>query len=519
MQTAQKENGAAIQIMLSFFRMLTIFCGGSLMNSPRLSELCSKLLERDPAGQAVQFEGKWRNWGWVQSIARQVHRELEAIGGAPVSFVARNHAAALAGLVGLLSQERTVRMIYAFQSPAAMAASIEKLGSPAVLLMESDLTPEIVAVVERCGMRAIILADQGASTAIAGPPREPEPTEGHPTIDILTSGTTGPPKQFPIRHDVFAHMMLNQGSPVLEDPTAPPFMMAFPFGNIAGLSMLVGSFLQGQRIMLLERFSLEAWRDYVVTYRPTASGLPSSAIPMILDAKIPQENLASLKYITTGAAPLDTAVQKRFQDTYDVRVLLIYGATEFGGPVAGMTPALDAQWGDAKLGSSGQALPGAQLRVRDQETGEILEGGGVGLLEVVSPRMGPEWIATSDLVRIDEDGFLYCIGRADGAIMRGGFKVLPESVEQVIRTHPAVASVAVVGLSDPVLHQVPVAVVQMRTGVEAPSVEDLKGFVREHLPSPHVPAMWRVVDNMPLNSAYKIDRAAVRALFETGSVS
>jgi len=82
-----------------------------------------------------------------------------------------------------------------------------------------------------------------------------------------------------------------------------------------------------------------------------------------------------------------------------------------------------------------------------------------------------------------------------------------------------VASVAVVGLSDPVLHQVPVAVVQMRTGVEAPSVEDLKGFVREHLPSPHVPAMWRVVDNMPLNSAYKIDRAAVRALFETGSVS
>jgi len=86
-----------------------------------------------------------------------------------------------------------------------------------------------------------------------------------------------------------------------------------------------------------------------------------------------------------------------------------------------MTPALDAEWGDAKLGRSGRALPGAKLRVRDQETGEILEAGGTGLLDVVSPRMGPEWISTSDLVTIDEDGFLFCIGRADGAIMRGGF--------------------------------------------------------------------------------------------------
>jgi hypothetical protein len=78
-----------------------------------------------------------------------VHAQLANIGAAPVSFVARNHPAALAGLVGLLTRPRTVRMIYAFQSPSAMAASVEKLGSPVVMMMEQDLTPEVVDVVQR----------------------------------------------------------------------------------------------------------------------------------------------------------------------------------------------------------------------------------------------------------------------------------------------------------------------------------------------------------------------------------
>ncbi|HEY6869480.1 MAG TPA: fatty acid--CoA ligase family protein, partial [Novosphingobium sp.] len=305
-----------------------------------------------------------------------------------------------------------------------------------------------------------------------------------------------------------------QGSPVLEDPSAPPFLMAFPFSNIAGLSMLVGSFLQGQRLMLLDRFSLKAWRDFVVQFRPTTSGLPAAAVPMILDARIPPADLASLRFITTGAAPLDVAVQRRFQDTYGTRIILIYGATEFGGPVAAMTPALDAEWGDAKIGSCGRALPGAQLRVRDQETGALLGTDQEGLLEVVSPRMGPEWIRTSDIVRIDADGFLYCLGRADGAIMRGGFKVLPESVEQVLRTHPAIAVAGVVGVSDPILHQVPGAVIELRPGCAAPTIAELERHLRAQLPAPHVPAHWRFVSAMPLNSAYKIDRGALRRLLE-----
>jgi len=215
-----------------------------------------------------------------------------------------------------------------------------------------------------------------------------------------------------------------------------------------------------------------------------------------------------LSYISTEAAPLDTDIQRQFQDKYQIRVLLIYGATEFGGPVTAMTPELDTEWGDTKLGSSGRPLPGAQLRLRDPEGGQIIDSPGTGLLEVISPRMGPEWISTSDLVTIDADGFLFCIGRADGAIMRGGFKVLPETVEQVLRRHEAVAVAAVIAANDPILHEVPMSIIQLKRGMAAPDADALKAHVRHNLPAPHVPAEWRFVETMPLNSAYKIDRTA-----------
>lgn len=355
-------------------------------DQPKFSELCRKLLSFDPCGNAVQFEGEWRSWGWVQNLARQIGEHLASSGAnhVPVSFVARNHPAALAGLVGLITQDRTIRMIYAFQSPAAIAASITKLASPALVLMDRDLTPEVATAIEAADVTCITLSEDGATLVRRGHIRANSSPDPSPTIDILTSGTTGSPKQYPIAHAVFAHMMINQNTPVLQQKSAPPFLMAFPFGNIAGLSMLIGSFLQGQPIMLLDRFSLDVWRDYVVRYRPASVGLPSAAIPMILNAKLSKDDLASVKYVTTGAAPLDVELQRAFQDTYGARILLVYGATEFGGPVTAMTPDLDAEWGDTKLGSSGRALPGVKLRVRDQETGDILPADEIGLLEVVS---------------------------------------------------------------------------------------------------------------------------------------
>jgi acyl-CoA synthetase (AMP-forming)/AMP-acid ligase II len=235
---------------------------------------------------------------------------------------------------------------------------------------------------------------------------------------------------------------------------------------------------------------------------------------MVLDADLPPEALAGVRCIATGSAPLDVGVQRAFEARYRVPILTSYGATEFAGPVTSMTPELHAQWGERKLGSVGRPIAGAQLRVVDAESGAILAPGQEGVLEVIAPRIGLDWIRTSDLAVIDEDGFLFHRGRADGAIMRGGFKILPETIERALRLHPGVAAAAVVGLPDDRLGEIPAAIVQNRSDAPAPTAADLERHLRGHVYATHIPATFRFVDALPLTPSLKVDRAAVRRLLE-----
>jgi acyl-coenzyme A synthetase/AMP-(fatty) acid ligase len=485
-----------------------------------LSELCTETLAIDPTRPAIEFAGTWLDWASVQRLAGEVRALLLACGAgsdATVSFVPHNRPSALAALVGILADGRSVRMVYAFQSSSAIAAAIERLNSAVVVMADEDFTPEICAMLAAKGMAGIGLSEMRAR-AVPGLEHGVSRTdEGPPRVEILTSGTTGPPKQFPIPHDVIARFVLNQGMTMIDDPDEPPFLMSFPIGNISGIYSIAASLLRGKRVVLVDRFSVEAWRDFIVRYRPKASGAPPAAVAMILDADVPVEDLSSLKFFSTGAAPLDPDVQRRFEERYGVPILLSYGATEFGGPVASMTPQLRTEWGDLKFGSVGRAMPGVSLRVRDPETGQILEPGMEGILEVVSPRMGPEWIRTSDIAVIDADGFLFHRGRADGAIMRGGFKVLPETIEAALLLHPAVSAAAVVGVADPRVSEVPGAVIALKLGSLAPDIAEFETHLRQHLPATHVPVHWRFVDTLPKNPSFKIDRPALREMFADGA--
>jgi acyl-coenzyme A synthetase/AMP-(fatty) acid ligase len=138
--------------------------------------------------------------------------------------------------------------------------------------------------------------------------------------------------------------------------------------------------------------------------------------------------------------------------------------------------------------------------------------GSEGLLEVVSPRVGPGWIRTSDIAMIDSDGFLFHRGRADGAIMRGGFKILPESVERALMLHPAIADAAVVGIPDRRLGEVPAAAIRLRPGAPAPAAAVLEAHVRQHVLATHIPVRWLFCDELPRTPSLKPDRAAVRRL-------
>ena len=491
-----------------------------------LAEICMDVLSLESARDAIEYEDRWYSWGELRQLAEQIWSALEVSGigeGAPVTLVPRNRPSALTAFVALLAQGRTLRMVYAFQSPTAIAGAVERLNSPAVVMAEQDFTAEVRAVLAAKGIAGIAIGEMSAKLVEGferGTPRPENDSEMEPRVEILTSGTTGPPKQFPLPHAVIARIVAghNTAGVFREDPTEPPVPFTFPVGNISGIYSSAASILRGKRTIMLDRFSVTTWHQFVLKYRPTAGGAPPAAVNMILDANIPKEDLASFKYFSTGAAPLDPTVHRAFEDRYGIPILLSYGATEFGGPVVAMTPELHAEWGDKKLGSVGKPMPGAKLRILDPETEKELPAGKEGVMEVVSPRMGPGWIRTSDIGVIDADGFVWHRGRADGAIMRGGFKVLPETIERALLLHPAVSAAGVVGVADKRLYQVPAAAIQLKPDAVAPSIEELERHLRQYVLSTHIPVHWEFVDALPKNRSFKIDRPGLQLLFEEESV-
>ena len=489
-----------------------------------LQEMARAAFARDPSLPIVEFERRWYTWGELRKVAERVSAAIAASGAdehASVAFAPRNCPSALAALLGLIADGRTIKMIFAFQSAAGIARDLVRLKPSVFIAAPRDLTAEVLETARAEGIALLSLADMDV-TAVPGLSATQRASDGdahkEPEIQILTSGTTGAPKQFPIRYTLIAGYLT--GGTVLysshgaDFSKMPPVLLFFPVGNITGIYSTVPTLILGLRIVLLERFSLDGWRDHLRRFRPAQTGLPASALQMVLDADISPSELACIKSCGTGAAPVAPEVQRAFEERYGIPVLLSYGATEFGGRVVSMTSQLYAEWGKKKLGSVGRPVPGAKVRVVDAETGAVLPAGQEGILEVVSPHMGPDWIRTTDIALIDEDGFVFHRARADGAIMRSGFKVLPETIERAMLLHAAIASVAVVGVADRRLGQTPAAAIQLRPGTEKPSISALEAHLREHLLSTHIPTRFRFVEELPRNPSMKVDRLRVRALFE-----
>src|SRR5262249_5796666 len=117
-----------------------------------------------------------------------------------------------------------------------------------------------------------------------------------------------------------------------------PALLFMPLGNISGIYNLLPLVAAKRPFIMLEKFELGAWLDYVRTYRPDQMGVPAAILGTILQANAPPEDLASLKVIATGAATLDPEVRAEFERRYAPTLILnSYGATEFGGVVANMT--------------------------------------------------------------------------------------------------------------------------------------------------------------------------------------
>lgn len=487
-----------------------------------LEQLTRKALALDPARQAIEWRESWFTWGDLRKVAEKVGQLLADSGAdpkAPVALLPRNYPGAIGALFGIICAERTIQMIHVYQSAEGIARDIARLKPAVVVAMASDFSDELKQVMAESGMAAIAVdgLEAGFVEGFDEATGKFDVREGEPQFELLTSGTTGPPKQFRLSYDMLAtHMVQNNifGTQDAVDTAAmAPVFQYLSFSTITGLYLVLPTLLQGIRITLVDRFNLKEWHRWVVTHRPLMAGLPPPAIQMIMEAELPVEDLSSLHYVGTGAAPLDPNLHRAFEERYGRPILLTYGATEFGGPVAQNTYALRQEWGSAKYNSVGKGFAGAQLRVINPETGAEVPTGTEGVLEVMAPRMGDHWIRTSDQALIDADGFVFIKGRADGAINRGGFKMLPDDIERVLQLHPAVAAAAVTGVVDARLGEVPAAAIELDPRQPAPGEDELSAHVRKHLAATHVPAVWRFVPQLPYTNMMKVDRSALKRLF------
>jgi long-chain acyl-CoA synthetase len=224
------------------------------------------------------------------------------------------------------------------------------------------------------------------------------------------------------------------------------------------------------------------------------------------------DDLAPLKYVRSISAPLSPLQAGRFRDRFAISVLNGYGQTELGGEVVGWSAADSKAFGDAKLGSVGR--PHAHVEVRTDDAGELwvrtaaLRDGTDAVAVDLGDRLTPDgWLRTGDMARIDEDGFVWIEGRASDMINRGGLKVHPGEIEEVLRLAPGVADAAVVSVPDDRLGEVPVAFcvpADPTTGL--PPAPALDALCREHLTPYKVPVRFEPIDALPRNEAGKVVR-------------
>ena len=490
-----------------------------------IQEALGRLWKAADGARMLQCDGQWVTWGQVRALTERIDRELTTARCGPggrVAVVLGNRMESVAALIAIFRADRTLVTISPLQPAERLSADLVASGADYVLAPENLWREQAFAdAIAELGATAFSV--DGTEVAIrAEATREPRVGDPAIAIEMLTSGTTGPAKRVPLGRrqleaSLAAALRHNNRPEATDKPplTGAVGMVTLPIVHIGGLWALLQSLVAARPIVMLERFSLSGWHNAIREHKPILVGLPPPAIREVLNSDIPREDLDSVRAINSGTAPVDPVMVDAFVERYGIPILITYGATEFAGAVAGWTlKDFRASWA-LKKGSVGRPFPGVQLQVVDGD-GTVLPSGQTGRLQVASPQVGDSadrWVTTSDLAHIDGDGYLYIDGRADDVIVRGGFKIAPETVVRALRTHDAVADAAVAGLADARLGQIPVAAVELRSAMTATG-DELRAHCRASLTPYEVPAQVFVVDQLPRGAALKVDRRRLVATLE-----
>ena len=480
-----------------------------------LSRRIASVLCIDASAPAIEFEKRWRSWG---DLGATVDAVADMVGepGTPFGILLRSRPLSVGLLLGVFRAGGCVVAINPQRGVDRTRADIADLALPIVAGEPADLdthvgrpSQSVLITADDLGtdLRVTRCADTWSSPALPGV-----------AVRMLTSGTTGPPKRVDLRYDTLVRVLagakhyeggrgsgngLRHGVAVVNSPLV----------HLGGLFRVLQCINDGRSFSLLERFTVDGWVDAVRRHRPKTVSLVPTALRMVLEADLDPSDLSSVRSVVSGTAPLSSEDADAFSAKYGVPVLISYAATEFGGGVAGWNLKDHRRFWAEKRGSVGRAHAGCLLRTIDTRTGEQLAPDEVGLLEVRAGQLGSDapWIRTTDLARIDEDGFLFIVGRADQAIIRGGFKIHPDDISAALERHPRVRGAAVIGVDHARLGAVPVAVVELRPGPPL-DTDELLAFISGALARYELPTKLILVEKLPRTPSAKVDLSAIRAL-------
>ncbi|CAN5283968.1 hypothetical protein BH10PSE13_BH10PSE13_14400 [soil metagenome] len=480
-----------------------------------ISKRIADIMESGPDEPVMEWQASWWTKGQLAAYSRNFEAALEDLSidkGAAVAFAARNRPTHCFILLSLLANARPVSMLYAFQSAESLARDIRATRFAALVLDAQDWSEPVAQAADEAGTCVFILPplpDQ--PPRIVRPQRQADAAAVHrtpgPGIEILSSGTTGMPKR--IFHP--SSILFRAIAGTVVTPSGKPEFVYWPLSGIGGTLHLAIAMVKGAPFIPFEKFVVADVVDAIKRYEITTMSLTPTMVRMIYDANVPAEDFASLTAFFGGSGPLDPDLQDKMEARYGKPVIWAMGATEFCGTIIAWSLDLHKEYSKTKRGSAGRLLPGCAMRIMDPETDTELPRGALGRADVRVDEVGPDWIRTNDLALIDEDGFVFFKGRADGAIIRGGFKIVPEKLCETLRLHPLVGEAAVVGVPDDRLGHVPVAVVEPKAG-ETPSVEILDAHMRAHLAAPQIPVRYFIVDRLPYTASTKVSLREVREM-------
>lgn len=378
--------------------------------------------------------------------------------------------------------------------------------------------------------------------------RHGEPRQYDPDVALImtTSGTTGPPKRVLLDHSSVVASIdsaLNKirsggtssragsGSGSAGAPPKPrgpmPNLVPMPLALWSGIYNTLFASRVGAPVILLYPFDAADFAAAVKRFQLRSTVLAPPMMTMLAD-DLTITSLEPLRFVRSSTAPLSPSEARRFRDRFGVTVLNSYGQTELGGEIVGWNAEDTRQFGDAKLGSVGRVHDGVDMRIvsgdgADAPVGEpgeiyarspfVMRGYASDTRELDTRLDENGFLRTGDIGHLDVDGFLWIDGRVSDAINRGGLKIYPGDVEEVLRADPSVADVCVAGVPDRRVGEMPWAWVVLAPGA-ALDADALRQLCRDRLAPYAVPAGFEVVDELPRNEVGKVLRRELVARFE-----